>query len=650
MAAAVTLVAALELLAAVVLVIALGWSWSIALDSFMITNSVMGTAFAVCGAILAWQRPRNAIGWLFLAAAIAQSMAAVCAPLAVLLHENDAPTVAVRVVTTLFMWSWPWSIGLFLILALLLFPDGRLPSRRWRPALIGILVTSPLFAVELGSEPTPLTVGYPIGYLTIAAHDQLGPLWTISELRNLVAYLISLAALVVRFRRGDARTRQQLLWLLLALLIMMIASVPWAFVAGTPVIVLLAIPLIPAAVVVAIIRYRLLDIRVVASRLLTWVVLSLAVLLSYLALIAVLDRYVAAWLGRSAMITAVLVVLAALVLPRLQRIVDRLVYGDRQDPAVIMSRLGERLAETDGGLDGVIIAIRSALRLPYAAVLRPDGKPYETGERPETIGRRTLLHNGIEVGELIIGLRPGERSISRADRRVLSALSAPLALALHTSALTEELQSSRSRIVSAREEERRRLRRELHDGLGPTLTGIAYSADAVGNLLGRDQQAAEELITSVRRDARHAIADIRRLAEDLRPSALDELGLYAALRMRTGRLNRRADGMPVRVVLELPPGDPPLPAAVEIAAYRIVIEALTNALRHSSADTVVINIEISDVVTVMITDNGPLSTQWLPGVGIQSMGERAAELNGTFASGPTEHGGRVLASFPLEAA
>jgi signal transduction histidine kinase len=226
-------------------------------------------------------------------------------------------------------------------------------------------------------------------------------------------------------------------------------------------------------------------------------------------------------------------------------------------------------------------------------------------------------------------------------------LADPVAVAVHSTVVSEELQASRERIVAAREEERRRLRRELHDGLGPTLTGIAFAADAAANTIDDDPAKSQELLTSLRRDTRAALADVRRLVDNLRPPALDELGLVGALRQRADQLSWRADGASVKVRLDVPDQVPALPAAIEVATYRIATEALTNVVRHSRATGALVQLRCADRLEVSITDNGPPNGRWAPGVGLHAMRERAAELGGSFQAGPTSAGGQVVASFPL---
>jgi len=402
------------------------------------------------------------------------------------------------------------------------------------------------------------------------------------------------------------------------------------------------------AVTVAVVRHRLLDIRLVASRALTWLLLSLGVLAGYVLLVTLLDRFVAAQLGRTALTTVLLVLVAAPLLPRLQRVVDRAMYGDRANPARIATRLGAELSTATSGLGGVAFSIREALKLPYVGIERGTQAYASDGARPTVVVSENLIYGGEVVGTLVVGLRDGERRLADADRRVLGVLAAPLAVALHAVAVSAELQRSREQIVEAREEERRRLRRELHDGLGPTLTGIAFAADAAANHV-RDPARVEDLLTGLRRDARAALADVRRVVDDLRPPALDELGLLGALRERADQLSWRSDGGAIRVRVDVPEQVPALPAAVEVAAYRIATEALTNVARHSGADAAVLRLRCEGPLEICVTDDGPPLGDWLPGVGLRAMRDRAVELGGSFSAGPTPDGGVVRASLPVGA-
>lgn len=641
--------AAVEVVATVVVSVIHHWTWTDAVEAFSVTNGVMGLAFAGCGGIIAWPRPRNPIGWLFLIAGVAHATTALAAPLGAWLVELAAPLPAIRIVETLFAWAWPWSIGLCLPLALLLFPDGRPPSPRWRPIVIAVAVTAPLFPLEMGSGADPTEPGVPRGYLILENYAALDPLWTAVEIRGLIVLVIGLAALIVRYRRGSETERQQLLWLLLAVVITLGALLPWGLVTGTPQLVLLAIPLIPIAITVAVVRYQLLDIRLVISRVLAWVVMSLAVIVAYAGLVALLDQLISARIGRSALVTVLLVLVAAPLLPRLQRLVTRAMYGNRDDPVRLVGQVGAQLAQPDSGLTTVAQSVRDALRLPYAAITRGELIVAAAGRPPTDRHAVPLTYAGDQIGELRLGLRPGERRLGTADARAVDLLAVPLAAAVHSMIISAELQSSRERIVAAREEERRRLRRELHDGIGPSLTGIAFNADAAANLLAAQPERTAELLTNLRRDTRTAIADVRRLVDNLRPPALDEVGLIEALRQRADQLAWRSDGTPVAVRLDVPAELPPLSAAVEVASYRIATEALTNVVRHSRAEHAVVSVECSDRLEVRVSDDGLDPEAWRPGVGLQSMAERVAELGGWFSAGPTPAGGLVHAAFPLSA-
>jgi two-component system, NarL family, sensor kinase len=395
---------------------------------------------------------------------------------------------------------------------------------------------------------------------------------------------------------------------------------------------------VPIAITIAILRHGLLDIRLAVSRALLYLMLTAAVAGAYLGLVAALDALLR---GTGAPLVATLLIALAFNPVRvwLQRRVDRLLYGSRSDPVEAVSQVGARLAADD--LTGVLGGIRRALRLPFAALRAGDRELAADGVPPPALQTVPLAFRGEPVGELVVGVRGGERALGDADLTVLNLLAAPLATALHATALAEEVQASRERIVSAREEERRRLHRDLHDGLGPTLTGAGYKADAAYNVTGSDPDRARELTAAVRADIGHAIDDVRRLVYGLRPPALDEVGLVGALR-------RHCERLPLAVTFDAPDPLRPLPAAVEVAAYRIITEALTNVTRHSGATAAHITIAVGSAVELSILDNGRVDGAWIPGVGLTSIRERAAELGGTCAAGPTPGGGRVSATLPLE--
>jgi signal transduction histidine kinase len=314
----------------------------------------------------------------------------------------------------------------------------------------------------------------------------------------------------------------------------------------------------------------------------------------------------------------------------------------------VASRVGQSLS---GGLSETLEEVRAALRLPYVAVVVGD----EIRAAGGTPGGSTATLP-LEGGVLVVGLRGGERRLSAADANILRMLSGPLSTALHATDLLRELKISRERLVLAEEEERRRLRRELHDGLGPLLTGVALSADMAHNLATATASPSAdadgrllERLDAVRSDSRTAIREVRRIVDNLGSPALDELGLAEALRIRAARTTRRADGSELLVQVEIPADLPRMPAAVELAVYRIATEALTNVVRHSSASTVRLRLVWDGELRCEVLDDGAVNGSWRSGVGISSMRERAAELGGRCDVGSGPDGGHVRISVPVAA-
>jgi signal transduction histidine kinase len=645
-----------ELATAIGCQLAGGVSWAGAVDSFTVTDGVIGLALSACGVLLAWYRPRNPIGWLFLAGGVAYATSTAAVNLLGLGGSVGWSTLVLRLLASLFMLAWPWAIGLCLPLALLLFPDGRPAGSGWRWLIWAIAAEGVLFELSFAAPGRQTFGSLSVSpYLAIPFYHRLGALWAASSIVWAALFMLVLASLVVRYRRGGDVERRQLLWLLLAVLVVLAyAGVPWGIFGRGPVLGLLVIPLIPAAVTVAILRYQLLDIRLVVSRALVYGLLTAAAAGAYVGLVALLDALVRSRVSLDSAVVASVIVAVGFnpARIRLQRLIDRGLYGDRRDPVRTVSLVGERLAGTGTtGLAGVLEALCDSLRLPFAAVRFGSAEAAAHGTAPELLHAISLSYDGARIGELIVGLRSGQRRLSPPDIAVLELLAGPLAVALHATALSAALQQSRVSIVAAREEERRRLRRDLHDGLGPALTGIAFKADAARNALPAGPARASELLGALRADTTAAITDIRRLVNGLRPPALDDLGLIGSLRQQTDRLAQRPDGSSVAVCLNTPEPLPALPAAVEVAAYRIITEAMTNAARHSGATRIDVLLAVAegDGLRIEVRDDGHVpGPGWQPGFGLTSMRERAAELGGTCQAGPDPAGGgRVIAALPL---
>jgi signal transduction histidine kinase len=239
---------------------------------------------------------------------------------------------------------------------------------------------------------------------------------------------------------------------------------------------------------------------------------------------------------------------------------------------------------------------------------------------------------------------PGE-GFSASDRRLLEDLARQAGVAAHASRLTADLQRSRERLVTAREEERRRLRRDLHDGLGPQLAAQTLKVGSARSLYGRDPAAADALLSDLEANMEAAISDIRRLVYNLRPPALDELGLDGAIRASAAQYATNG----LKISVDAPKVLPSLPAAVEVAAYRIAQEALTNVVRHAQASESIVRLRLDGELELEITDDGVgLAENRGTGVGLSSMRERAVELGGTcVVEQSVPQGTRVVARLPL---
>jgi signal transduction histidine kinase len=447
-----------------------------------------------------------------------------------------------------------------------------------------------------------------------------------------------------RLERAPRRARSALAWLAAVGTGAALVGLVTGFLTPTPagaVVATLAAALVGPAMLVGATRPDVVDVRVVVT----------AVLIGYIALFTLLASLLEVILGRPAAVAelAVAGALATLPLPALRTalrgVVDELLFGLRADPLDAATHV----AGSDVG-DPVLAlrAVREALDLPYA-VLRVAGESVASSGRSATSTTTLPLTLGADVvGELEVGLRPGEVSLSGDDRNVLALVAPLLALTARSAALAAALQESREQSVTAIEEERRRLRRDLHDGLGPRLSGIAFTADAARNSVRTDPDAAEALLAQLRAETSTAIDEIRGLVYAMRPPALDELGLVRAIRQQALAL-RTPEGMPLRLTVQAPPTLPPLTAAVEVAAYRIVVEALTNAARHSGSDTVTAALSAdAGALTIEVHDRGAKRQgRWKAGVGMSSMRERAAEIGGSIEVGPGDTGGRVRARLPL---
>ena len=254
-----------------------------------------------------------------------------------------------------------------------------------------------------------------------------------------------------------------------------------------------------------------------------------------------------------------------------------------------------------------------------------------------------VLYRSEIVGHLLVFPIDGQQPTAE-QRRLLATIAGRAGSAAQVVRQAHDLLRARERLVLAREEERRRLRRNLHDTIGPTLAALSLKAGAVRNLIEQDPPAAQEQLNELREQIHSVITDIRRVVYDLRPPALDELGMVPAIREQARQFSTGG----LQVSVDAPDQMPPLPAAVEVAAYRIVMEALANVARHAHARLCRIHLSVNDQVSIEVVDDGVgLPAKHRAGVGIASMRERVGELGGSCTiESPAEGGTRVLAFLP----
>ena len=628
-------------------------------------------SFPLAGAWILSRRPDNPIGWIFIAIGLAWAPVMLVAGYAELADsEPGLPAYSLAA----WVSNWAWIPGVYLLFFFLpvSFPDGSLPSVRWRAAVWIVAGAMAANFLNLAFAPGPLqdfdSVENPMGI-----DGLIGDVMTALEIGILfvpLAALLGFASLLVRYRGAEGDQRQQLKWVLSAVALGVVffaidMMLHYGVDAGGEVWLLgqLSFALLPAATTIAVLKYRLYDIDLILNRALVYGTLTAVIVAIYVLVVGYLGALFN--IGNNLAVSLVAAGVVAVVFQPLrdwlQRAANRLLYGERDEPDKVISRLGHRLEASlapDAVLPAVAETVGHALKLPRVEVALREGTElvveadYESPQTRTSMGEAVsfaLVYQNEEVGVLSAWPRAPGEGFSAGDRQLLEELARHAGVAAHALRLTRDLQRSRERLVAAREEERRRLRRDLHDGLGPALAALGLRVEAVRGLIKSAPQQAETQLIAVKDQVQSAISDIRRLVYGLRPPALDELGLSGALEQQAAALTADDESGP-RFMIKCAPL-PPLPAAVEVAAYRIAVEAMTNAQRHSSGRLCTVRLDAPGDLRIDVEDDGEGmdSAGW--GVGLSSMRERAAELGGSLSvSEPPDGGTLVSARLPLEPA
>jgi two-component system, NarL family, sensor kinase len=629
-----------------------------------IVRLVSGVCMLPLAALMLARLPRNPISWILSAAAFGGAAGLFGLEYATYSHfVHGLP--AGRWVG--WVGEWISAPGLMLAsVALLLFPTGRVPSRRWRPLLwcgvAGALLVTLNGALGVGEDLA--FQGNPL--LRDATAQSVGDPLGLGWLLLLIATIGGVVALVRRSRAAEGEVREQVrllgwaaMLVALGLLACSLASLitPLAFDFGAAAFVI-SLAVLAATMAVAILRYRLYGLDIFVDRALVLTGVSLVLGGAYVAAVIAASRLLGqpVELGIALPATALVAVAFHPVRDWLQRRVNRLLHGQRDEPYAAISTLGRRLGEAMAPADVLPVmadTIADALRVPYVAVELTDALGPPAAERGQPVAgialRLPLVHAGERVGTLVIGARSHGELLAASDRRLLEDFARRASAAASAVALSVEVQHARERLVSAREEERRRLRGDLHDGLGPTLAGAVLTIDAARRVLELDPIGADELLDQAAATVESTVAEVRRLVYGLRPPALDQLGLVGALRQQAAMIDLASADLSCEI--QAPDPFPRLPAAVEVAAYRIAQEALTNVSRHANARHARVSISVAEGLQLEIEDDGcGLRPDGLAGVGLTSMRERATELGGLLEIiRPAGGGTRIRVRVPIAA-
>jgi signal transduction histidine kinase len=643
---------------------------------------VLPLGFAAVGGLIAARRPHNPIGWLFLAIAIFSGLEGVgdqYVRYALLTHPGSLPG-AVWV-----LWAAGSSTPLLfpagiVPITLLLLPGGHLPSRRWRPVAALAVILAAWLSLGTALAPGPLTgiasgSNYPLppNPLGVAAFNVVNPAGSAVGQWGVIFWMLGAVLIVIaavapfsRMRRSRGDERQQLKWIAYAVLVTAVLLLPVSIFSGSLLppwffdasIILGFGVALPVAAGVAILKHRLYDIDVVISRTLVYGSLAVLITAVYVGIAVGIGALIGGGgkpnLGLSIVATAIVAIGFQPVRERVQRVANRLVYGKRATPYEVLSQFSERVAESyavedimprmarvlaEGtGAQRADIWLRSGTVWREAAVwpddaMRAPPVPSSNGALPPMAGASRVVevrHQGDLLGALGVTKRSGE-ALTPVEENLLTHLAGQAGLVLRNVGLTsdlqarlEELRASRQRLVTAQDQERRRLERNLHDGAQQHLVALKVKLGLAEMLVRRDPLKAKQTLEQLKSDADEALETLRDLARGIYPPLLADKGLRMALesqaRKTTVPVNVEADGLG-RYAQD-----------VEAAVYFCVLEALQNIQKYAHASQVIIRVtEAADIVSFEVDDNGQGfdPTGVTRGSGLTNMEDRLDALGGT---------------------
>lgn len=627
-----------------------GWGWPYAL---------IGLVYGVCcGVVVAYDKHQG-FGWALAVPALfwgTDGLAQAFVRWGIRPDEVSPGVDAALWLLNRFGAFLPMSIAVLLFF----FPTGRFLPGWWgrlgRLALVVMGLTALLVVVAPAAgrvDDVDLPPGVNLDAGSVPMPDAFVDVGVpVANALTIIGVLIAIVTVVVRYRRSEGLERDRMRWLLWSVVIMasaivlsQLSDVPAVRDAST--FLLASLP--PVAMTVGIVQPSLVPVQELLSGTAVYALLAVVLVAVDLGVVAVLDAALTDSLAQRQVVLIVLLVTVVLYGPlrqRLSSVVRRLVHGDRGRPYDVVAGLASTLEQADEApqqLAAVADAVAAAFGISYVGLEVDHGNGGRLvarhGGRPAEVRTLPITYRGQEVGRVELPVRGLRSRLSRRDEELLGDLARQAATAVRTSQLADELQDSRERLVVAREEERRRIRRDLHDGLGPSLSGVVFQLESARLQVDRDPAAAQATIAATRTLVQDVVADVRRLVHDLRPPALDDLGLVGALRQQAERIS--ATGLEATVEAD---DLGQLSAAVEVAAYRIVSEALTNATKHAKAEHVRATLGVdADRLHLEVADDGvgiPVDAQ--AGVGLVSLRERAGELGGRAAVTCPPGGGTVV--------
>ncbi|NKQ36871.1 MAG: hypothetical protein HF973_14830 [Chloroflexi bacterium] len=581
-------------------------SWGLTLQNYaavmLIPPVICLLAYWALGGLILWRQGTSRLG-------LTVSLALIVLPVSTISGSHDwsgnNPTLIFLAVTVAILGN------VIMIGFLYLLPNGRFSPQWAYIPLTGTIMLVAALSLDVN------------GIIALSAQ-------TSSLLQIIIVGLVLFGGSLQIYRYlRDANTeeRQQTKWIIFGVVSYVVTVMLWVLIFGSALVIPAGRPrllvnlcswffagsflllILPAAITIAILRYKLWNIDPIINRTLVYGGLTLMVVLLYILTVGGLGLLFrsSGSLPISLIATGLIAVAFHPVRERLQRGVNRLMYGQRDDPVGMLTHLAQRLETADSPesiLPTLVETIATTLKLPYAALWLPQTE--SQWEPAAVFGQQTddllmipLLHQNREVGRLFVAPRgPGER-FSQEDERLLATIAQLSATSVQAAQLTFELQQSRRQLVTSREEERRRLRRDLHDGLGPVLAAVALQADTARDLTDSDPAETKAILNDIMDQAQTAVSDVRRLVYNLRPPALDELGLAGALRQLAQTVQHQ-----VAITIDTQGRLPPLPAAVEVAAYRIAQEAMHNVVKHARASRCTVTIGADNGLLLVIVDNG----------------------------------------------